>query len=192
MGCVNSSMSLAACILSLTGGTIGVPSTTPTTPAAAGVNVNSTVLILARDSFDVASVSPGLDGYGIPWQQVLIPQAGAPLPTLNSSMTQANYGSIILIGSISYDYNGTYNSALTTAQWDQLYAYQTTFKVRMVRINEYPGPNFGTTVANANSPGCCDDGVTATISLTNTALVPAANLKGYVYNKLNRDITTGT
>lgn len=183
MGCANSSMSIAACILSLTGSTTGVPPTTPptgTTPAATSVNVNSTVLIVARDSFDVASVSPGLDGYGIPWQQVLIPQAGAPLPTLNSSMTQANYGSIILIGSISYDYNGTYNSALTTAQWDQLYAYQTSFKVRMVRINEYPGPNFGTTVANTAAPGCCDDGVTATVSLTNTALVPAANLKAYV------------
>lgn len=148
--------------------------------AAAQTTVNSTVLILARDSFDVASISPALDAYAIPWQPYLIPQAGAPLPTLNSSLTHANYGSIILIGSISYDYNGTYNSALTTAQWNQLYAYQTTFKVRMVRINEYPGPNFGTTVANANSPGCCDTGVTATISLTNTAIIPAANLKGYV------------
>lgn len=150
-----------------------------TAVAQSGIQVNSTVLILARDSFDVASVSPGLDAYAIPWQQYLIPQAGAPLPTLNSSLTQANYGSIILIGSISYDYNGTYNSALTTAQWNQLYAYQTNFKIRMVRINEYPGPNFGTTVANANSPGCCDTGVDATISLTNTALIPGANLNGY-------------
>lgn len=147
--------------------------------AQSGVQVNSTVLILARDSFDVASISPALDAYAIPWQQYLIPQAGAPLPTLNSSLTQAAYGSIILIGSISYDYNGTYNSALTTAQWNQLYAYQTDFKIRMVRINEYPGPNFGTTVANANSPGCCDTGVDATISLTNTALIPGANLNGY-------------
>lgn len=112
--------------------------------AASQKTVGSTVLILGRDDFDVASVSPGLDAYGIPWQKALIPQAGGSLPTLNSTTTSANYGSIILIGSISYDYNGTYRSALTDSQWNQIYGFQSSFGVRMVRINEYPGINFGT------------------------------------------------
>lgn len=167
--------------------------------AAAQKTVGSTVLILGRDDFDVAGISPGLDAYGIPWQKALIPQAGANLPTLNSSATNANYGSIILIGSISYDYNGTYRSALTDAQWNQIYGYQTTFGVRMVRINEYPGPNFGTycciarhpptqlpltkiccagaTPYNPNNPGCCDNGVVAGISIPSTTLIPGANIK---------------
>lgn len=112
-------------------------------PGGATKSVGSTVLILARDDADVASTSPGLDAYGIPWQKALIAQGGSPLPVLNSTATNANFGSIILIGSLSYDYNGVFKSALTDAQWNQIYAYQSAFNVRMVRINEYPGIGFG-------------------------------------------------
>lgn len=128
-GAVRSAVTIAAAITNIA--------------TVAAITVDSTVLIVAGNSADVAATSPGLDGYGIPWTSVLIPQAGGPLPTLNSSLTQGNFGSLIVIGSVSYDYNGTYKSALTDAQWNSLYAYQAAFKVRMVRINEYPGPNFG-------------------------------------------------
>ncbi|CEJ92823.1 hypothetical protein VHEMI08453 [[Torrubiella] hemipterigena] len=145
--------------------------------SAAANSASSTVLLIARDAYDVTGISPGLDAYGIPWTSALIPQTGTDLPVLNSTATHANYGSIILVGSISYDYNGTYKSALTDAQWDQIFAYQANFNIRMVRINEYPGPKFGTTPFDPNAPGCCDNSVVAGISLTDNSLFPSAGLK---------------
>lgn len=111
--------------------------------SAAANTVSGKVLIIGRDDFDVNSTTPGLDAYGIPWQKALIPQAGTILPSLNSTATSGNFGSIILIGSVSYNYNGVFKSALTDQQWNDIFAYQANFNVRMVRFNEYPGPNFG-------------------------------------------------
>lgn len=110
---------------------------------AAALSVDSTVLILGRDEIDVKSTSPALDAYGIPWVKHLVPKSGGTLPALTSSDSEGRYGSIVLVGSLAYDDNGVFKTALTDAQWKQLNDYQIKFKVRMVRINEYPGPNFG-------------------------------------------------
>lgn len=107
------------------------------------ITVNSKILILARDDYSASTASSGLNGYGIPFQSVIVPKEGITLPQLKGSSDQGNYGGIIVMGAVSYDYDGTWGSALTTAQWDALYAYQTDFKVRMVRADEFPGPAFG-------------------------------------------------
>lgn len=107
------------------------------------LTVDSKVLIIGRDDIDVKSTSTGLDAYGIPWEAVMIPKAGGTLPTLAASTDRGNFGSIVLVGSVSYKYETGYASALTPEQWTQIYQYQSTYKVRMVRLNEYPGPNFG-------------------------------------------------
>ncbi|KAF7552527.1 hypothetical protein G7Z17_g4235 [Cylindrodendrum hubeiense] len=75
---------------------------------------------------------------------------------------------------VSYDYDGVWASAVTTAQWTALHEYQVEFNVRMVRINEYPGSDFGTTVV---SGGCCDTGVDQTVSFTDVSDFPTANIK---------------
>jgi len=106
-------------------------------------SVSSTVLILARDSASAASAYSGLQGYGIPYQVVTIPQSGASLPTLQSSDTTGNYGGIVVLSEVSYQYSTGFYSALTAAQWQQLYDYQTAFGVRMVRIDVYPTDEFG-------------------------------------------------
>lgn len=111
---------------------------------SAATSVTGTVLIIARSDADVAGISPGLDGYGIPWEKALIPKAGAALPTLNSSSADGNYVGIITSGGLSYDYSGNFKSALTAAQWNQLYGYQSAFHVRLVRLDEFPGSEFGT------------------------------------------------
>lgn len=112
--------------------------------AAAANSVDSTILIVARNDGDVAKASSGLDGYGIPWEKALIPQGGTSLPVLNSSRTEGRYGGIMVFGSISYDMGGGhFASALTEQQWNDLYAYQTAFGVRMVHLDEFPGPDFG-------------------------------------------------
>jgi hypothetical protein len=101
--------------------------------------------VLARDSASAYSGTSGLNGYGIPYEVVLVPQTGVTLPVLNSSTTVGNYGGILLLSEVSYDFGGTigFASAISTAQFQDIYAYQLAFGVRMVRIDVFPTPDFG-------------------------------------------------
>lgn len=140
----------------------------------AASSVESTILVIASDSASAKIASSGLNGYGIPFSTLLVPQAGVQLPTLNSS-TSGNYGGIVVASQVSYDYGGTtgYQSALTTDQWNQLYAYQSAYGVRMVQYDVYPGPEFGASA----SDGCCDTGVEQLVSFTDTSDFPTAGLR---------------
>lgn len=111
--------------------------------AAAANSVSNTILVFARDSASVTVATLGLQGYGIPYQAVIVPEAGVALPTLNSSATQGNYGGILVLSEVSYQYSTGFLSALTTAQWQQLYDYQTAFGVRMVRLDVFPSTDLG-------------------------------------------------
>lgn len=108
-----------------------------------GLEVDSTILVFARDSVSSEAATSGMKGYGIPYEVVLVPQSGITLPTLNSSSTTGNYGGIIIISELAYEYISGWTSALTPTQWTALYDYQTTFKVRMVRLDVYPGSDTG-------------------------------------------------
>lgn len=122
------------------GGILGLASRAHAVP---GATVDSTILIFARDDYSASTASSGLEGYGIPFQTVLVPQSGITLPALTGSDTEGRYGGIIVMGAVSYDYDGSWRSAITQEQWDTLYEYQRDFHVRMVRIDEFPGPSFG-------------------------------------------------
>lgn len=138
-------------------------------------NVQSTILVLARNAAVAASATSGLNGYGIPYQIILVPQSGITLPTLSSGTT-GNYGGIIAEGQLSYDFGGgNWQSAITQAQWDSLYQYQINFGVRMVQFDVYPQPMFGTTVVNGG--GCCDAGVEQLISFTDTTGFTQSGIK---------------
>jgi hypothetical protein len=137
------------------------------------VNVQSTVLVIARDAYSASSASSGLNGYGIPFQVLLVPQTGVTLPALNSS-SGGNFGGVIVASQVSYDYGGgNFSSALTADQWNQIYAYQTDYGVRMVQYDVYPGPLFGATALG----GCCNSGVEQLISFTNTTGFAQAGIK---------------
>lgn len=133
----------------------------------------STVLVLARDSPSSYSAFSGLNGYGIPYQVVLIPRDGAALPVLNSTATVGNYGAIVILSEVSYQYTNSFESALTQAQWAALYQYQVNFAVRMVRLDVFPSTETGTTALG----GCCDTGEEQLISISNSTAFPTAGLK---------------
>jgi hypothetical protein len=139
------------------------------------------------------SATSGLNAYGIPYELVAVPQAGITLPVLNSSTTSGNYGGIIVLSEVSYDYSTGYASALTDDQWQDLYDYQTSFGVRMVRLDVYPDSDFGTycprqcrmrivlicgagVEAQDNGVGCCNTGVEQLVYFTNSSSFPTANL----------------
>jgi hypothetical protein len=143
--------------------------------AVTATTVSSTFLVIARDDASARSAYSGLNDYGIPYQTLIVPQGGIALPTLYSSATNGNFGGIVLVSEVSYDYGGTlgYQSALTAAQFDTLYAYQLSYGVRMVRQDVYPSDATGTLAIG----GCCADGVEQTIALTSTTGFATSGLK---------------
>jgi hypothetical protein len=109
----------------------------------AALSVSGTVLILARDGASASSATSGLQGYGIPYEVVMVPQSGITLPTLNSSTIEGNYGAIVVLSELAYSFATGWSSALTPAQWQALYDYQTSFGVRMVRLDSFPSTDLG-------------------------------------------------
>ncbi|KAK4968717.1 hypothetical protein LTR66_000323 [Elasticomyces elasticus] len=141
------------------------------------LSTSQTVLILARDAASAYSAYSGLNGYGIPYQVVTVPSTGTTLPVLGNTATGVgNYGAIVILSEVAYQYSTGFLSALTPAQFQQLYDYQTAFGVRMVRLDVYPTTDFGTTTAIAGA-GCCNTGTEQLISISNATGFPTANLK---------------
>jgi hypothetical protein len=152
------------------------PTATNAAPVAAGsTTVRSTVLVFARDSASAYSAYSGLNGIGISYQLVLVPQAGITLPILNSSSTLGNYGAIVILSEVSYNYGTSlgFQSALSAAQWASLYQYQLDFGVRMVRLDVFPSPAFGTKVVG----GCCNSTVEQLISISDISKFPTSGLQ---------------
>lgn len=137
--------------------------------------ISTTVLIIARDSTAAEnSAAAGLRGYGIPFEVLTVPQAGiANLPVLNSSTTHGNYGGIVMVSEVGYNYDTSYYSALTRRQWNDLYAYQNSFGIRMVRLDVFPTADFGVSTKSGNLN---DEPVV----FTNTSAFFTAGLKTYV------------
>ena len=107
-------------------------------------SVANTILILARDEGSAYTAYSGLNGYGIPYEVVIVPSSGASLPTLANNGTQTgNYGGIMIMGEVSYQYSDGFRSALTAQQWQDIFSYQEQYGVRMARIDVFPTPEFG-------------------------------------------------
>jgi hypothetical protein len=140
--------------------------------AVAGSTVSSTILIFARDFTSAQNGAfLGLQGYGIPHEVVTVPQEGiSALPVLNSSATHGNYGGIVVVSEVGYNYGDQYYSALTRRQWNSLWDYQTQFGVRMVRLDVFPTSDFG---VSSNGGNQRDEPVI----FTNITGLPTANLK---------------
>ncbi|CAG7971938.1 unnamed protein product [Penicillium olsonii] len=167
---VSSSASVTTPIMSSSAVSISASATaTPLTHAAVAANI----LVIARDSASASVASSGLNGYGIPFTHLIVPSGGVALPDLNGT-AGGNFGGIVVAAEVSYDYGATgFQSALTTDQWNQLYAYQIEYGVRMVQYDVYPGPNYGASAIG----GCCDTGVEQLVSFTDTSDFPTSGLK---------------
>lgn len=142
--------------------------------AVSAIDIDTKILVIARDDSAAKVASHGLNGYGIPYTTLLVPQDGTTLPKLDSS-EGGNFGGIVVESQVSYDYGGTtgFKSALTKDQWDQLYSYQLEYGVRMVQYGVYPGPDFG---ATAKDP-CCGEGVEQLVSFSDISDFPTSGLK---------------
>ncbi|KAF9892846.1 hypothetical protein FE257_000435 [Aspergillus nanangensis] len=169
---VTSSSSSTSSTMSLSSSSAVV---SPSATAITSGSVLGNILVIAKDTASINVASSGLNGYGIPFTPLIVPQSGVALPALNSS-SGGNFGGIVVAGEVSYDFGGStgYQSALTTDQWNQLYAYQLQFGVRMVQYDVFPGPNFGASAVNG---GCCDTGVEQLISFSDVSAFATSGLK---------------
>jgi hypothetical protein len=145
--------------------------------AASGNSLFQTALVIATDPTAADEAVSLLQGYGQPTFLLSIPQAGAPLPALETGNTTGNFGLIIIIGLVTYDFGGTtgWASAITADQWNALYAYQLKYSVRMIHLDAFPGSFNGTTVAPGPS-GCCS-AEDQSVYLLDPSFVPTAGLK---------------
>lgn len=106
-------------------------------------SVANTILVIARDSAAANVASLGLQGYGIPYQTLLVPQGGVALPPLKASESEGNFGGFLVLSEVSYQYSIGFLSALNASQWQAIYDYQTAFGVRMVRLDAFPSTDMG-------------------------------------------------
>ncbi|CAG8950738.1 hypothetical protein HYFRA_00002949 [Hymenoscyphus fraxineus] len=145
----------------------------PPSPFAAA-SVSSTILVIARDKSSAYSAYSGLNDLGIPYSVLLVPANGASLPKLNDSVTQGNFGLIVVQSEVSYlnTKTGEYTSALTDQQWASIYAYQVSFGVRLVRLDVTPSASTGT----VSIGGCCSKG-DQQVSFSNDTGFTTAGLK---------------
>ncbi|KAH8723255.1 hypothetical protein GQ44DRAFT_710855 [Phaeosphaeriaceae sp. PMI808] len=137
-----------------------------------GATISSTILIFARDATHAEnSAAAGLRGYGIPFEIVNVPQSGITnLPVLNSTATNANYGGIVMLSEVAYNYDTSFYSALTRRQLNDLYAYQSNFGIRMVRLDVFPTSDYGVVSKSGN----LND---EPVAFTNTSSFSTAALK---------------
>lgn len=107
------------------------------------ISVASTILVLAQDEATSISGTSGLQGYGIPYEVLTVPEDGTELPELASSDGEGNYGGLIVLNEVGYEYEGGWSSALTEEQWDAIHEYQGSFGVRLVHLNVFPSEEYG-------------------------------------------------
>ena len=110
---------------------------------ANALTVSGTILIIAQDEATSTAGTSGLRGYGIPFETLIVPEDGVELPGLNSSEEDGNYGGLIVLNEVGYDYEDGWRSAITDEQWEAIYEYQTSFGVRLVQLNVFPGEEYG-------------------------------------------------
>ncbi|KAM7186129.1 non-anchored cell wall protein-1 [Naviculisporaceae sp. PSN 640] len=143
---------------------------------SAAKSVSSTILVIARDAVSATSATSGLQGYGIPYQVVTVPQGGITLPALTSSETSGNYGGVIVLSEVAYEYPTGWASAITPDQWQTIYNYQDAFGIRLVRLDSFPSTDLGVTSAIVGA-GCCNTGVEQLVSISDGSAFPTANIK---------------
>ncbi|KAF1966744.1 hypothetical protein BU23DRAFT_584283 [Bimuria novae-zelandiae CBS 107.79] len=128
--------------------------------ANAAITVDSTVLVLARDKNAILPGTLIVD--------LSLPAAG--FPQLNSTLDAGNFGGIVTVSAREYKNGDDWKIALSDKQWQELYRYQESFGVRLVRLNAWPSSDYD--VQSSGGPVSADQPV----SITDTTTFPTANL----------------
>ncbi|MBV8551436.1 MAG: hypothetical protein JOY54_09055 [Acidobacteriaceae bacterium] len=115
------------------------------------------LLVIAVDGTEptYAAITAFLDQIGIPYDSYKsvcrLSSTPCPLPTFNTSPTNANYYGIVLtIGNLAYcNSSGTCQSTFSTADWAAMDSFTAAFGVRTLAYYTFPQPRYGLTFAGA-------------------------------------------
>jgi hypothetical protein len=131
------------------------PAAKPTAKPAKNVDpIDQKVLILASDGTeaDLPAIQQALDYIGVPYT---VFKAAVPPPAdlvntdrltalLSDSALHSYYQGVILTNdSLGYTANGSWLSALSTAEWTALANWEIKFGIRQINWYSYPNPNLG-------------------------------------------------
>ncbi|OXV05581.1 hypothetical protein Egran_06651, partial [Elaphomyces granulatus] len=168
--------------LSFLGATLAAATLVSQASISSAATIGGNILVIARDNASVAVASNVFAAYGIPFTTLIVPHEGAALPALNSS-SGGNFAGFVVASNVSHDtgkntITPNWQSDLTDDQWNQIFAYQVQYSVRMVQYDVYPGSLYGTAaVSTGIGVGCCDSDVEQDLYFTDTSSFPTAGLK---------------
>ncbi len=112
-----------------------------------GVSMEARILVLSADGAEAGlpAIRQTLEYLGTPYTVWIgRDRPGQLTPDHLSSGTHAHYQGVILAtGTLGYDDNGNWVSALTAAEWQNLWNFEAAFGVRQVSWYTYPTPDFG-------------------------------------------------
>ncbi|MDQ3059345.1 MAG: hypothetical protein M3R45_07425 [Pseudomonadota bacterium] len=127
-------------------------------PAAAETprSIDMKLLVIAASPNEpiLAGITSILKQTGVPYDTLIATQTPLTAQTLSDGLGAGRYQGILLTtGNLAYDAGGgNWQSALTQAQWQLLWQYETDFRVRQATLYTYPAglpDNYGLTPINA-------------------------------------------
>ncbi|KAJ3112952.1 hypothetical protein HDU96_003953 [Phlyctochytrium bullatum] len=139
------------------------------------------VLIIGVGNGQEESPVYTLKGYSIPYTVLNIPPTAllnGSLPLEKADGSGGLYSLIVLTnGGLAADFgNSVFKSVLSADQWNQLYAYQSKYDVRLVALNDIPG-NAGSQGATSRALGTWGTSDPHVISIADTTVATRAGLK---------------
>ncbi|KAF2728798.1 hypothetical protein EJ04DRAFT_590727 [Polyplosphaeria fusca] len=160
--------------------------------AQAAVTINSTLLVLSREPNATNSATLLLQGYGIPYQVVDLSLPGAGFPQLNSSSSAGNFGGVVAVSGRDYAGSDDWKTVLSAKQWQEIYTYQESFGVRLVRLNAWPSSDYGVDTAGAKVTTDLPVSVSDATQFTTANLVSGASMNTVGITKYPAKITNSS
>lgn len=139
-----------------------------TAAAETPTSINMKLLVISADGKEpsFAGIKSTLDQIDVPYDVLIASQKSLDTVVLSDGLGNGKYQGIILAtGNLAYQSAAGWQSALTAAQWQKLWTYEKTFKVRQATMYTYPaGLPDNYCLANPVGTGTDKTPVTATLS----------------------------
>ena len=170
--------------------------------SAAPTSVDLKLLVIAADGTetDLPAITTFLTQTGVPYDTVIASQQTLTADMLSDTPGHGRYEGIVLTtGNLTYFNNQTasWQSALTTDQWNMLHAYQAQFGVRSVTSYTFPEATYGLsytsyqdTLATPLNGTLTAAGQSVFSNVNPTAQIPFKGAWVYLGNVIDPSVTT--
>ncbi len=104
-------------------------------------SIDMKLLVIASDGNEpvFAGIKSILNQIGVPYDTLIASQTPLTAQTLSDGLGAGRYQGILLTtGNLAYNAASGWQSALTQAQWQMLWQYETDFRVRQATLYTYP------------------------------------------------------